>query len=314
MTCHKILWRIQEMNLRFLVVLSSLMALCFGTAISGAQDRKAGSLTIFAATSLTDVFEAVGAAFIEAHPDVEISLNFANSAMLAAQIAAGAPADLFASANELQMENVIESGRVDESEVKIFAHNRLTLIVPADNPGDVQTVEDLTKEAVLLVLAAEGTPIRAYTNAMLASYNDDHGENFNGRVLRNLVSEESNVRQVVARVALGEADAGVVYQSDALGDVADQLIAISVDERHNQLASYPIAPLNDAGAQDLALAFIHFLRSDEAQSIMAENGFCWPVILNDVRPSVAKPEPNVADTDIGEAQAFDCEAASSEAG
>ncbi|MCY3915590.1 MAG: molybdate ABC transporter substrate-binding protein [Chloroflexi bacterium] len=300
--------------MRFLVVLQWFIALWFGAAISGAQGRLSGSLTIYAATSLTDVFEAVGAAFAEAQPKVEILLNFANSATLAAQIAAGAPADIFASANELQMDHVIESGRVEASEVEIFAHNRLTVIAPADNPADVMTIEDLTKEAVLLVLAAEGTPIRAYTNAMLASYNEDFGEAFSERVLRNLVSEESNVRQVVARVALGEADAGVVYQSDALGDVADQLIAISIDERHNQLASYPIAPLNDTAAQDQALAFIRFLRTEEAQAIMAENGFCWPVVLNGVRPTVVRSEPDVAGADNGEAQQFACEAATSEAG
>ncbi|MCY4062939.1 MAG: molybdate ABC transporter substrate-binding protein [Chloroflexi bacterium] len=298
--------------MRLSVILPSLMAMIFGAAISAAQDRVAGRLTIYAATSLTDVFEEVGAAFVDAHPDSDILLNFANSATLAAQIAAGAPADLFASANELQMDHVIESGRVDDSAVEIFAHNRLTVIVPADNPGDVQTVADLTKKAVLLVLAAEGTPIRAYTDAMLASYDAEYGENFSERVLRNLVSEESNVRQVVARVALGEADAGVVYQSDALGDVADQLLTISIDDRHNQVASYPIAMLNDTGAQDLALAFILFLRSDEAQSIMAINGFCWPVILNDVQPTLARSEPNVAGTDTGVTQAIECDAATSE--
>lgn len=300
--------------MRVLVTLPSLMALIFCAALTGAEDRYSGTLTIYAATSLTDVFETVGDAFIEAHPDVDILLSFANSATLAAQIEAGAPADVFASANELQMEHVIESGRVEASEVEIFAHNRLTVIVPADNPGDVQTVEDLTKEALLLVLAAEGTPIRAYTDAMLASYNEDFGEDFSKRVLRNLVSEESNVRQVVTRVALGEADAGVVYHSDALGDVADQLITISIDERHNQLASYPIAPLNDTAAQDLALAFIHFLRTAEAHSIMAENGFCWPVILDGVQPTDARPEPDLAGAEEDEAQNFACEVATSEAG
>ena len=299
--------------MRLQASLQLVIALCFGAAISGAQDRMAGSLTIYAATSLTDVFEGVGSAFVDAHPDVDILLNFANSAMLAAQIGAGAPADIFASANELQMDHVVESGRVDESEVEIFAHNRLTVIVPAENPGNIQTVEELSKQGLLLVLAADGAPIRAYTDAMLASYNEDYGEDFNERVLRNLVSEERNVRQVVARVALGEADAGVVYQSDALGDVADRLITIAVDERHNQLASYPIAPLNDAEAQDLAHAFIQFLSSDEAKLIMAENGFCWPAILDSARPTVAKPEPNAADNDHGEKQAFDCEAATSEA-
>ncbi len=300
--------------MRFRASLQLVIALFFGAAISGAQDKMAGSLTIYAATSLTDVFEAVGAAFVDAHPDVDILLNFANSAMLAAQIAAGAPADIFASANELQMDHVVESGRVDESEVEIFAHNRLTVIVPADNPGNIQTVEELSKQGLLLVLAAEGAPIRSYTDAMLASYNEDYGEDFSERVLRNLVSEERNVRQVVARVALGEADAGVVYQSDALGDVADQLITISVDERHNQLASYPIAPLYDAEAQDLAHAFIQFLRADEAKLIMAENGFCWPAILDKSRSTIAKPESNAAGADYGEEQVFNCEAATSEAG
>ena len=131
-------------------------------------------------------------------------------------------------------------------------------------------------------------------------------------MLRNLVSEESNVRQVVARVALGEADAGVVYLSDALGAVADQLITIPIDERHNQLASYPIAPLNDAAAGDLAQAFIRFLRSEAAQTILAGNGFCWPAILDDVKATEAAPEPTLESTDEDEAPAIDCEAATIE--
>lgn len=300
--------------MRLLVILLASSIIGLGASISSAADRHAGSLTIYAATSLTDVFEAVADAFAEAHPEVEVLLNFANSATLAAQITAGAPADIFASANERQMEIAVSGGRVDAAEVKIFAHNRLTVIVPADNPADIQSMGELAGAAVLLVLAAEGTPIRAYTDAMLASYNADKGEDFSERVLRNLVSEESNVRQVVARVALGEADAGIVYQSDALGDVANRLSAIPIDERHNQLASYPIAPLNDAASLELARLFINFVRSEAAQRILAENGFCWPAILEDAKATEAAPEPTLQPAKEGKAPEIDCEAATIEDG
>lgn len=300
--------------MRILAVFLAALNMGVGALISSAQDRLAGSVTVYAATSLTDVFEALADAFAEAHPEVDILLNFANSATLAAQIAAGAPADAFASANELQMEKAIDSGRVDAEEVEIFAHNRLIVIVPADNPAAIESPRDLAGDGILLVLAAAGTPIRAYTDAMLESYNADYGEDFSERVLRNLVSEESNVRQVVTRVALGEADAGVVYQSDALGDVADRLAVIAIDERHNQLAAYPIAPLNDGSAPALARAFINFVQSVDAQPILAANGFCWPAILDDANATEATPEPNLAPTPEVEAPAIDCEAATIEDG
>ena len=300
--------------MRILAVFLAALNMSVGALISNAQDRPAGSVTIYAATSLTDAFEALGDAYAEAHPEVDILLNFANSATLAAQIAAGAPADVFASANEFQMQKAVDSGRVEAAEVEIFAHNRLIVIVPADNPAAIEAPGDLAGDGILLVLAAAGTPIRAYTDAMLASYNADFGEDFNERVGRNLVSEESNVRQVVARVALGEADAGVVYQSDALGDVAARLAVIPIDERHNQLAAYPIAPLNDAAMPALARAFIDFVQSLDAQPILAANGFCWPAILDNAISTEATPEPNLAPAPEVEAPAIDCEAATIEDG
>lgn len=291
-----------------------LLLIGFSALMVSAQDAKAGNLTIYAATSLTDVFDALAAAFERNHPEVAVRLNFANSATLAAQIAAGAPADVFASANELQMAKVIESGRVDADEVVIFAHNRLIVIVPADNPAAIQSVNDLAGEGILLVLAAAGTPIRAYTDAMLASHNAEFGGDFSERVRRSLVSEERNVRQVVARVALGEADAGVVYQSDTLGDVSSKLGVIPIDERHNQWASYPIAPLNDAAAPGLAHAFIQYLGSAEALQILAEYGFCLPAILDEAETPEATPEPTLEPTEEGAPPEIDCEAATTEGG
>ena len=222
--------------LRFLLLLLlSLVA----APLASAQ----ASLTIYAATSLTDAFESVAAAFEAEQPGVTLHLNFSSSSSLAAQIMAGAPADIFASANERQMELVVADGRIDDAAVRSFAHNQLVLALPADNPAGIESMRDLGGEGYLLVLAAPGTPIRAYTDAMLLSLHDEYGEDFSSRVLRNLASEESNVRQVVARLALGEADAGIVYQTDVLGDVGDKLLVIEIDAAHNQLAAYPIAPL-----------------------------------------------------------------------
>ena len=298
--------------MRFIALLQALLALCFGASAAGAQAGLEGSLTVYAATSLTDAFEAIVDAFEAAYGDVDVLLNFANSSTLAAQLVAGAPADVFASANELQMAKLIEDGRVAAAEVAVFAHNRLILALPVDNPAGIQSVEDLATEPVLLVLAAEGTPIRVYTDAMLASYASEIGAEFFDSVLGNLVSEEGNVRQVVARVALGEADAGIVYQTDVLGDVADRLITVAIDERHNQLASYPIAPLTDAVAPDLAEAFIRFVRSDTAELMLADYGFCWPAILDGGAVFETRPEPTAESAIAGGAPEYECEKATIE--
>lgn len=275
----------------------------------GAQDPLSGSLIVYAATSLTDVFESMRDEFKASHPAVEVLLNFANSATLAAQLRAGAPADIFASANELQMNLVADYGRVDAADVQIFAHNRLVLIVPADNPAAIQALEDLARDGILLVLAAGGTPIRSYTDVMLASYGDEIGGDFLAALLHNLVSEESNVRQVVARIALGEADAGIVYRSDTMGDVASQVIAIPIDERHNQIASYPIARLLDSSAAGLAEAFMRFVLSEEAQPILADFGFCWPLKSEAPPMAAATPAPARASQQAADAAEIDCEAA-----
>ena len=258
-----------------------------------AQDSQPQTLTVFAATSLTDVFESLRAAFIDDNPDVGLLLNFSSSSTLAAQLIQGAPADIFASANELQMDLVSETDLIDPDAVEVFANNQLVLIAPADNPAEIETVADLAEDPVLLVLAAEGTPIRAYTDAMFASYGTDHGADFVENVMLNLVSEESNVRQVVTRIALGEADAGIVYRSDAIGDVAEQLSVFEIEPAHNQLASYPIAPVAASAHLELARRFIAFILSTEAQPIFAQYGFCSPAILTESTLEDPTPEPTL---------------------
>ena len=253
--------------------------------------RSQGDLTIFAATSLTDAFESLATAFESETSDTRVHLNFSSSSTLAAQLNAGAPADIFASANEKQMTLVVDDGRIDEDAPQTFAHNQLVLATPADNPAEIAAISDLANDGVLLVLAAVGTPIRAYTDAMLESHNADLGADFSERALRNLASEESNVRQVVTRLALGEADAGIVYMTDALGDVADKLQVIQINAARNQLASYPIALLSDAANPDLAARFIAFVLADAGREILAAHGFCPPAILAAQPPENATTAP-----------------------
>ena len=258
-----------------------------------AQERGAQRLTVFAATSLTDAFEALRDEFQRSNADTEILLNFSSSSTLAAQLIQGAPADVFASANERQMEVVIDAGFIDEAELAIFARNQLVMITPGDNPAGLDAIRDLASEGILLVLAAAGTPIRAYTDAMFASHGGEYGADFVEKVYRNLASEESNVRQVAARVALGEADAGIVYQTDVTGDVSSQLRSIEIAPEHNQLASYPIAVLSDSANAQLAQRFVDFVLSDGARSILAAFGFCPPAILAEDSPEESTPEPTL---------------------
>lgn len=283
--------------LRPLLLILSLTAMPLASAQT--------DLTIYAATSLTDAFESLASAFEAEQPGVSLHLNFSSSSSLAAQIIAGAPADIFASANEKQMELAVADGRIDGETARAFAHNRLVLALPVDNPAGIESVRDLADEGYLLVLAAAGTPIRAYTDAMLQSHHDEFGADFSLRVRRNLASEESNVRQVVARLALGEADAGIVYQTDALGDVADQLLVIEIDAARNQLAAYSIAPLSDSANLDLAAQFIDFVLDDAGRAILTEHGFCPPVILDAELPKDAKPAPTSQAADDEDAEAED---------
>ena len=269
-----------------------LIALCVCLP-SGAQERSSQTLTVFAATSLTDVFEALREQFLADNPHADILLNFSSSSTLAAQLIQGAPADVFASANERQMQLVVENGIIDADDTRVFAHNQLVLITPSENPAAVDSVRDLAREGILLVLAAPGTPIRAYTDAMFASHSSVIGADFAEAVYHNLVSEESNVRQVAARVALGEADAGIVYQSDVIGAISDQLRAIEIEPAHNQLASYPIAVLSESANKSLAAGFFDFVLSDEARPLLLAFGFCAPAILAEDSPLEMTPEPTL---------------------
>lgn len=256
-----------------------LLVFLLAAGLPGCADRSSGSgdgsqaLTVFAASSLTDAFNELAQAFEAQHPGSEVVFNFAGSSQLAAQLVEGVGADVFAPANAAQMQNVIDAGRVTAGTERWFVSNRLAVIVPADNPAGIGALEDLTRPGVQLLLAVEGVPVRQYTNEVVATLPAGLREAF----YANVVSEEDNVRQVAAKVALGEADAGIVYTSDVTPDMAGQVRQIVIPDAQNVTATYPIAPLADAAHLELAQRFIAFVLSAEGQAILARWGFGPPL-------------------------------------
>jgi molybdate transport system substrate-binding protein len=234
---------------------------------------RSGELTVFAASSLIDVFNEMAVAFQTRYPDTNVVFNFAGTPTLRTQLEQGAQAEIFASANQEQMELALRSGVVT-GEPATFATNRLVVLAPAGRES-VQALGDLEKPGVKIVLALPNVPVGDYSRQSLQKMDAsrEFPAGFANRVLSNVVSEESNVRQVLAKVALGEADAGIAYGTDVTPDVMDQVRIIEIPDEFNVLAVYPIAQVKSAPTLTGSTAFIEFILSADGQEILARYGF-----------------------------------------
>jgi molybdate transport system substrate-binding protein len=255
------------------LLLAILLTACSSVAIS-TPIPKQRALTVFAAASLTDAFTEIGESFEAANPGVTVTFNFAGSQALRTQIEEGAPADVFASANAKEMDTLVDGKYVDSAAPQIILNNKLVVILPAENPAGIATLGDLATPGIKLVLAAEEVPVGNYARQSLELMNGRFGTDFQDSVLDNVVSNEDNVKQVVAKVQLGEADAGIVYKSDARA--AAEVKSIQIPDELNIIAEYPIAPLSSLTNADLARAFVQFVLSDEGQVVLEKWGFSSP--------------------------------------
>ncbi len=259
-----------------LLVVSWLLAACAPLAQSSqpALDRPV-TLTVLAAASLTEAFQELGALYEDQNPSVTVAFNFAGSQQLAQQIASGAAVDVFASANEKYMQQATDAGRVDRSGWQTLTRNRLVVIVSQHSAQPVETLADLARPGLKLVIGAEEVPAGHYTQEFLkkAAADPSYAGAYQNGVLNNVVSYEDNVRAVLTKVALGEADAGVVYTSDAAGEMTGKINTIPIPEALNVLAVYPIAALKDAPNPDRAQAFVDLALSKDGQQILAKYGF-----------------------------------------
>ena len=231
-----------------------------------------GTLTVLAASSLIDAFGVLANRFEEQNPGVKVRQSFESSSTLLAQIQQGAPADVFASAAEEEMNTAVEDGLV-KGEPEVFVKNREIVMVPKNNPANIRRFEDVAKPDVKLVLAGKDVPAADYALQILGKAKGEYGAGFEKEVLSNVVSRESDVRASVNRVVVGDADATFGYASDYTPDIRDKVKVVQIPPDLNIVATYPIAALKDAKSPGLAKKWVEMVTSEEGQRVLQKWNF-----------------------------------------
>lgn len=252
------------------IAIVMLVAVCGGASRPPASSAPissrplAGSITVFAAASLTDAFKKAGDQLKIRNPGTDVVFSFGSSSTLATQILSGAPADVFASADEANMQKVLQAG-LNDGAPAFFVANRLQIAVAHGNPKRITGLADLARPGLVLVLAGPTVPAGRYALEALEK----------ARVTVRPTSQEVDVRAVLNKVALGEADAGIVYVTD-VKSAATRVGGVDIPEDHQVIARYPIIVMKESKNPRLARAFVDHLLSEEGQRLFAEFGFSRP--------------------------------------
>ncbi|MFF3453937.1 molybdate ABC transporter substrate-binding protein [Streptomyces sp. NPDC002730] len=232
-----------------------------GGSKKGASSAPQADLTVLAASSLTNVFKTAGAAYEKSHPGTKVKFSFAGSQELAAQVKQGAPADALVTADTKTMDGL----KSDTGTPTVIARNRLVIATVEDNPKKVDELKDLADTKLKVVLAAPEVPVGRYSKKILDAQ----------KIVVKPVSQEPNVRAVLGKVELGEADAGLVYKTDA-ATATDKVDAVEIPDAQNAIAQYPAATLKTSKNSEAAAAFVAWLSTPEAQKILQDAGFQQP--------------------------------------
>ncbi|HZA79953.1 MAG TPA: molybdate ABC transporter substrate-binding protein [Actinomycetes bacterium] len=244
-----------------LAVAALVLAACGGGDDSGGSSASSAGIKVFAAASLTAAFNELGPQFTAANGGTKVTFNFAGSQALATQIQQGAPADVFASADTTNMDKVKDL----VGDPQVFASNLLQIVVEQGNPKGVKGLDDLANPDLKVVLAAPDVPAGRYAAEILGK----------AGVTVKPVSQEDNVKAVVTKVSLGEADAGIVYVTDVTTG-GDKVEGVDIPTEQNVTATYPIATVTASKAQDKAQAFMDLVRSADGQQVLNKYGFLPP--------------------------------------
>jgi molybdate transport system substrate-binding protein len=236
------------------MVISVVLASCGSVASTPSTGSPSGSITVLAAASLTAAFDRIGADFQQAHPGTAVHFSFAGSATLVAQVQEGAMADVLASADEPSMQKLVAGGLVQGSP-SVFARNQLQIVVAPGNPKHITGLSDLGRSGLVIVLCAAVVPCGRYATQSLHK----------AGVTVKPASLEADVKAVVSKVALGEADAGIVYATDVRA-AGPRVQGIDIPGGLNVIADYPIALLKDSQNVRLAKAFVAYVLEDVPQS------------------------------------------------
>ncbi len=253
--------------------LAAGLLLLAAPAAPGAAQSAPERLTVFAASSLTEAFREIGLDF-ERREGAVVRFNFAGSQQLAAQIDLGGGADVFAPASD-RWTRPLERRSLLDASPRTCVRNTLVVILPADNPGRIRELADLAHPGVRLVLPGPAVPAGEYSRRAIALLGSTPGwpPDYEQRVLANIRSNEDNVRGVLGKVLLGEADAGIVYRSDLTSPSAAPLAWLEFPPAARVMASYPLAALTSSANLTLARRFVHFVCSPEGRAILARHGF-----------------------------------------
>jgi molybdate transport system substrate-binding protein len=254
-----------ESGLRLILWATCLMAAAACARGSGEPPAASRSveLLVSAASSLTNVFAEIGSAFAEANPGVRVQLNLGSSAALRQQILEGAPVDVLATADTLNMDQVVEHGHV-AAEPEIFARNQMQIAVPAGNPASITGLDDFSDEELLIGLCAETAPCGVLARDVLD----------NAGVVASIDSNEPDVRALLTKVGGGDLDAGIVYVTDVLSD--GEVEGLVIPPAVNVFTDYPIAALADGPNTATAKSFVEFVLSERGRAILNRYGFSSP--------------------------------------
>ena len=245
-----------------IIAVALLLGACASPSATGTPQVK--DVNVFAGASLTDGFSKAGDEFAKSNARVRFTFNFGSSSTLATQITNGAPADVFASADAANMQKIVDAKLTDGSPAG-FATNRLEIAVGAGNPKKITGLADLARPDVVVVLAAPTVPAGKYALEALAK----------AGVTAKPVSQEVDVRAVLNKVSLGEADAGIVYVTD-VKSAGNRVTGVDIPEQHQVVARYPIAVVKDSKNAELAHRFVDYVLSPAGQNVLAEFGFSKP--------------------------------------
>jgi molybdate transport system substrate-binding protein len=271
-------------------VLPALIAVLVLASSAGlASEPK--EITVFTAASLTGAFSEIGGIF-ENETDIHAVFNFDGSQALRTQIENGAYADVFASANKKQMNALKNGGLMNNSSIIIFAKNKISLIVPKDNPAKIESISDLAKPGIKIVMGTKDVPVGDYALQIIDKLGNDssYGQDYKTKVLSNVISQETTVNYVVTKVALGEADVGFAYVSDVTEDLASKVDKIEIPDEYNIIAEYPMGLLQESKYPTGGMEFMNLVISDEGKAVLEKYGFS-PVESNPAKSEVAAAAP-----------------------
>ena len=248
---------------RVLVVVAAMVVLIAAQPVAAAP-RPSGEITVFAASSLTESFDAIAKQFEKKYPDVSVKFDYDASSNLATQINQGAPADIFASADQDNLQKTIDSGAVTPPPI-VFAKNRLEIAVEKGNPKKIKDLADLQKAGLVVVLCADQVPCGKYAAESLGK----------AGVSVSPASKEENAKATLGKVSIGEADASIVYVTDVKA-AKGTTSGVEITDKVNVVATYPMGIVQDSHNARAAKAWVQFVTSRDGQKILRKFGFLPP--------------------------------------